>query len=139
MTERWLVMPRGINVGAGNRVPMAQLRSRLTSEGYRDVATVLQSGNVIVSAESDSRAEVVGALRRLLKDEFDVDVACLARTGHEVRGAIERDPLAGLVSNPSRYLVHFPSREAASEAMESLMQEDHSPRPSSLTAAWSSI
>ena len=52
MTERYLVMPRGINVGTRNRVPMAQLRSTLADAGYSDVATVLQSGNLIVSTES---------------------------------------------------------------------------------------
>ena len=38
MTERYLVMPRGINVGTRNRVPMAELRSKLTGDGYCDVA-----------------------------------------------------------------------------------------------------
>ncbi|WP_420626729.1 DUF1697 domain-containing protein [Candidatus Poriferisodalis sp.] len=39
MAERYLVMPRGINVGTRNRVPMAELRSMLTAEGYADVVT----------------------------------------------------------------------------------------------------
>ena len=34
MTERYLVMSRGINVGTRNRVPMAELRSKLTGDGY---------------------------------------------------------------------------------------------------------
>ena len=51
MTERYLVMLRGINVGTRNRVPMAELRSKLADEGYSGVATFLQSGNVIVSTE----------------------------------------------------------------------------------------
>ena len=63
-TERYLVMARGINVGTRNRVPMAALRSKLADEGYTDVATVLQSGNVIVSAESDRSDEVADALHR---------------------------------------------------------------------------
>ena len=46
MIERYLVMPRGINVGTRNRVPMAELRSKLADEGYAGVATVLQSGNL---------------------------------------------------------------------------------------------
>ena len=60
MSERYLVMPRGINVGTRNRVPMAELRSKLTGDGYWDVATVLQSGNVIASAEVDRPGEVAG-------------------------------------------------------------------------------
>ncbi len=41
MAVRYLVMPRGINVGTYNRVPMAELRSKLADEGYSDVVTVL--------------------------------------------------------------------------------------------------
>lgn len=77
MTERYLVMPRGINVGTRNRVPMTELTALLTDAGYSGVATVLQSGNVIVSTESDHPDEVAGAMQRLLIDEFDVNVPCV--------------------------------------------------------------
>ena len=86
MTERYLVMPRGINVGTRNRVPMAELRSKLTGDGYRDVATVLQSGNVIVSTEEDRADEVAGATGRLLRDEFDVDVCLRGANGEAGSG-----------------------------------------------------
>ena len=89
MTERNLVMPRGIDVGTRNRVPMAELRSTLADEGYTDVATVLQSGNVIVSAESDRPDEAANALQRLLSDEFDVNVPCVVRTANQVREVLD--------------------------------------------------
>ena len=127
MTERYLVMPRGVNVGTRNRVPMAELRSKLTGAGYCDVATVLQSGNVIVSAEEDDPDEVAGAIQRLLSDEFGVDVACVARTANQVRAVLERNPLQEVVSDPSRYLVIFLSPEPDPEAVEALVGEDHSP------------
>ena len=90
MIERYLVMPRGINVGTRNRVPMAELRSKLADEGYAGVATVLQSGNVVVSTESDRPDEVAGAMQRLLSDEFDVNVPCVVRTANQVRGVLEK-------------------------------------------------
>ena len=100
MTERYLVMPRGVNVGTRNRVLMAELRSKLTGEGYWNVATVPQSGNVIVSAEEDRPDGVAGAMRRLLRDEFGVDVACVVRTANQVRGVLERNPWREVVSDP---------------------------------------
>ena len=127
MTERYLVMPRGINVGTRNRVPMAQLRSKLADAGYSDVATVLQSGNVIVSTESAMPDEVAGAMQRLLSDEFDVDVACVVRTANQVRRVLNRNPLQEVVSDPSRYLVNFLSEEPDPEAAGALLKEDHSP------------
>ena len=51
MTIRCVVLPRGINLGGHNRVPMAELRPKLAEAGYADPATILQSGNIIVTAE----------------------------------------------------------------------------------------
>ena len=127
MTERYLVMPRGINVGTRNRVPMAQLRSTLADAGYSDVATVLQSGNLIVSTESAIPDEVAGAMQRLLSDEFEVDVPCVVRTANQVRRVLNRNPLQEVVSDPSRYLVNFLSEEPDPEMAGALLEEDHSP------------
>ncbi|MDE0374812.1 MAG: DUF1697 domain-containing protein [bacterium] len=126
-TKRYLVMPRGINVGTGNRVQMAGLRSKLTEAGFSDVATVLASGNVIVSAGSDRPDEVAGVVRRLLSDAFDVDVPCMARTAGQVRRVLDRIPLREVVSNPSRYLVIFLSEEPDPALVGALLEEDHSP------------
>jgi len=126
-TMRYLVMPRGINVGTRNRVPMAGLRSKLTEAGYSDVATVLASGNVIVSAGTDRPDEVAGMVRRLLSDAFGVDVPCIARTAGHVRRVLDRNPLRDVVSNPSRYLVNFLSEEPDPELVGVLLEEDHGP------------
>ena len=127
MTERYLVMPRGINVGTRNRVPMADLRAKLAGDGYSDVATVGQSGNIVVSAGSDRPDEVAGAMQRLLRDEFDVDVPCVVRTADQVRRVLERSPLREIASDPSRYLVNFLSAEPDPELVGALLTEDHSP------------
>ena len=135
MTERYLVMPRGINVGRRNRVPMAGLRSKLVGEGYSDVVTVLASGNVIVSTESARPDEVAGAMQRLLSNEFGVDVPCVVRTVNQVRGVLERNPLQEVVSDPSRYLVNFLSEEPDPEVVGALLEEDHSPEAITIEGA----
>ncbi len=43
----WICLFRGINVGGRNIVKMAQLRSMLTELGCAQVATYIQSGNVV--------------------------------------------------------------------------------------------
>ena len=126
-TERYLVMPRGINVGARNRVPMAELRSKLTRVGYSDVVTVQQSGNVIVSTQSDRPEEIADAMQRILCDEFDVNVPCIVRTANQIRQVLQRNPLKERVSDPSRYLVTFLSKAPDSEAVSALCENDYSP------------
>jgi len=126
MTERYVLLPRGINVGRGNRVPMAQLRSKLADEGFSQVTTILQSGNVIVTARSDSPREVAGAMERVLSEGFEVNVRCMVRTEDQIRDVLERDPLGEVVTNPSRYLVNFLSGEPAPDLVAQILGEDHS-------------
>ena len=127
MSGRYLVMPRGINVGTRNRVPMAGLRSKLADAGYTDVATVLQSGNLVVTASSDDPAEVGDDVERLLDERFDVGVACVVRTVAEVQRVLDRNPLGDVAVDPSRYLVNFLSDEPDPDAAGALLAGDHSP------------
>ena len=135
MPERYLVMPRGINVGTRNRVPMADLRAKLAGAGYADVATVGQSGNIIVSAGSDRPGEVAGDVQRLLRDHFGVDVPCVIRTAHQVRSVLERSPLREVATDPSRHLVNFLSTEPDAELVRALLAGDHSPEAIAIEGA----
>ncbi|MBT8249961.1 MAG: DUF1697 domain-containing protein [Acidimicrobiia bacterium] len=47
MTRPHLALLRGINVGGNNPVPMAELRDAFGDMGFTDVATYIQSGNVL--------------------------------------------------------------------------------------------
>jgi len=135
MNERYVVLPRGINVGRGNRVPMAQLRWMLESEGYADVATVLQSGNIILTTRSKSPRDVAGAMERLLGEGFDVNVRCMVRTADQVRAVLERNPLREVVTNPSRYLVNFLSEDPQPEQVAEVLGEDHTPEAIAIEGA----
>jgi uncharacterized protein (DUF1697 family) len=55
--SRYVVLLRGINVGANNRIAMADLRDLLADAGCAEVRTHLQSGNVLLT--SDARAPAV--------------------------------------------------------------------------------
>lgn len=125
MTDRYVVLPRGINVGRHNRVPMADLRSRLVGEGYSEVATVLASGNVILTSDSEGPGEVARSVGRLLSDHFNVEVPCLVRTADQVREVLERNPMREVATDPARYLVNFLSEEPDPGTVEALLAEDH--------------
>jgi hypothetical protein len=65
MEQRCAVLLRGINVGKGNRLAMADLRAVLEGLGCEDVSTYLNSGNAVVTADPDGLAERVEAALRL--------------------------------------------------------------------------
>lgn len=138
MTSRFVVLPRGINVGGHNRVPMAELRPKLADAGYTDPVTILQSGNIIVTTETTvvsadrpdepaGTAAVAASVQQLLADEFNVDVPCVARTAAEIRAILERNPFRHIADDGSRYLVNFLSDEPSPQAVREVVEADHSP------------
>ncbi|WP_419946578.1 DUF1697 domain-containing protein [Candidatus Poriferisodalis sp.] len=136
---RCIVLPHGINVGGHNRVPLAELRPKLAEAGYADPVTILQSSNIIATAETTAdqpdrskTAAVAAAVQQLLADEFDVHVPCVhmpcaARTAAEIEAILERSPLGHIADDGSRYLVNFLSEEPRPNAVRELVDADHSP------------
>lgn len=106
MTE-YIALLRGINVGGKAKLPMAQLRDALTAEGFTDVRTLLQSGNVVLDAARTAPEKVERRLEKLIKDRFELTVPCLVRTGSELRDALAVNPLAELADDGSKMMVIF--------------------------------
>ena len=127
MSGRYLVMLRGINVGTRNRVPMAELRSKLAEAGHSDPVTILQSGNVVLNSKCADATTLSSSVEKLVADEFGVYVPCLARTAEEVEAVLELNPLRDVADDGSRYLVNFLSGRPDAEAVRSLAAADHEP------------
>lgn len=76
---RYVALIRGINVGATRKLPMAALRSACGEAGFEDVATYIQSGNIVLS--SDLAADAVAKrLEGLIAERFKLDVPVIVRT-----------------------------------------------------------
>jgi uncharacterized protein (DUF1697 family) len=58
---------RGVNVGGRNKVAMADLRRVVESLGHGDVATYIQSGNVVFTSKDPDPAAVAAAIERALE------------------------------------------------------------------------
>jgi uncharacterized protein DUF1697 len=84
---------RGINVVRTNRISMIRLRTALEKEGFRDVATYLQSGNVVLSSRM-SADRVAARVERMINKEFGLDITVLVRSQAELARVVRRDPLA---------------------------------------------
>ncbi len=63
---------RGINVGGRNKVSMADLRAVVTSLGHGDVATYIQSGNVVFTSQETDTTAIAAALERRLAEVLGV-------------------------------------------------------------------
>lgn len=70
----YIAFLRGINISGKNKVPMAELKLIFEQQGFDGVKTLLNSGNVIFSAESDSEAEVCQKIESALGVRYDFDI-----------------------------------------------------------------
>lgn len=104
------VLLRGINLGPRNKVPMPALRTALTGAGFARVATLLQSGNVVV-VDGRGSAAVADAVRKVVIDEFGVDVACLSVDRKTVAEIVAECPMPEqAASNGQQFVVVFLER-----------------------------
>ncbi len=80
---KYIALLRGINVGGNRKVPMQRLKDLFVSLGYANVATYLNSGNVIF--ETDTEQEVLQKeIPEELKRKFGFEIPTLIKNEKEV-------------------------------------------------------
>jgi uncharacterized protein (DUF1697 family) len=103
---RLVVLLRGINLGARNRVSMPKLRETLEDAGYDEVRTYLQSGNVVLTSTASAK-KVARECEQLITDRFGLEIDVVVRTRNELAKVVERNPLGRVAKDPKRYQVSF--------------------------------
>jgi uncharacterized protein (DUF1697 family) len=125
-----IALIRGINVGTAKRVPMKDLREKLSDLGYDDVRTLLQSGNAIFATD-DAPTTAAGRIEQLLVEEFGVPARVLVRTRKQVLAAVAADPLTDIATDGSKHFLGFleskPSKKMLAEIDELADDERTSP------------
>lgn len=108
---RQVAFLRAVNLGATRRVPMAELRSHLSAEGFDGVSTYLASGNVLLTSEL-APDELARELEARIAARFGLDVPVAVRTRDALAAIVASNPLAAVAVDPKRYQVSFLSAEA---------------------------
>ncbi|MGH3454779.1 MAG: DUF1697 domain-containing protein, partial [Nocardioidaceae bacterium] len=70
----WIALLRAINLGGRNKVAMPRLRDVLTDDGFGDVRSYVQSGNVVVRSPRRSATSVGKRIGELVEREFGLTV-----------------------------------------------------------------
>ena len=85
---------RGINVGGRNKVAMADLRKVVESLGHGDVATYIQSGNVVFTSHSHhcDTAAIAGELGRALEETLGVRSSVVVLSRAELAKVVADNP-----------------------------------------------
>jgi uncharacterized protein (DUF1697 family) len=119
MMPRHVLLLRGINLGPHRRMKMADLRALLERDGYADVATYVQSGNIVLSGDG-SPDDVAAAVAALISERFGFDVPVLARSREQLAAVVAHDPIDGAAADPKHYQVTFLTSEPDAGVLERL-------------------
>jgi uncharacterized protein (DUF1697 family) len=87
----FIVLFRGINVGGNKIAKMETLRNALTEAGFGNVATYIQSGNVVLTSDKDA-AEVASSIADIFLKTFGFPSRPTVRSQQEWKRLIDENP-----------------------------------------------
>ena len=86
--ETWIALLRGINVGGKHIVPMKELISILEANGFVNVKTYIQSGNVVVQSPTRPKDEI----GQLIENRFGFKPSVFILSGNDLKKAAAKNP-----------------------------------------------
>ena len=126
MNDQYVLLLRGVNVGAKNQLPMAELRAMLERVGCTDIATYIQSGNAVLRSPL-AEAPLTAAIEQELAGYMGRAIDTTLRTRGELERVIATNPFATRAAQPKDTCVTFLSQVPAFEVLAPLEATDWLP------------
>lgn len=106
---------RGVNLGPNNKISMPALRAMAEDLGYADVATYINSGNLIIGSPKKA-ATVEREISEAIKKTFGRQVDVTVRTRAQLKKILADNPYPD--GNPSQVAVAFLTAAPAKDAKD---------------------
>ena len=136
MAGRHVALLRGINVGRAKRIAMADLRALITSLGYGDVATLLNSGNVVFTVPNKASGDPGDRIEKAILRKLGVQSRVTVVTPAELATIVGENPLEHLATNPSRFLVTVLSDAKDRTLLAPLARQEWAPDALAVGKRW---
>jgi uncharacterized protein (DUF1697 family) len=99
---RYVALLRGINVGGKNLIKMPALKAFFEQNGFENVSTYIQSGNVLFDAADTRSVELTRRIEKMLADAFAYVPTVVVRNRKQMRAIVDGAP-KGFGSQPAKY------------------------------------
>lgn len=87
-----IALLRGVNVGGGGKLAMADLRQVLSALGHRDVATYIQSGNAVFTTMSTDSGSLADEIEAALSSSLGLRTKVIVLSRDELAAVIRANP-----------------------------------------------
>ena len=89
--EKYVALLRGINVGGHKKVPMAELKKQFEKLGFKNVKTILASGNVVFEGEANNLNQIQSQLEKTFGFTIPLIILPFQKIGEIVKSDSFRD------------------------------------------------
>ena len=89
---RYVAFLRGINVSGHHKIPMAELRAEMEKLDFKNVVTILNSGNVIFDSINNDPEDLENTISHHLENTFGFQVPTIIRPSDLILGLIDDNP-----------------------------------------------
>ena len=107
-------------------VPMTALKTCIEGQRMRDVATYIQSGNVVFGTDASDHSALTTKIERALNKTFGFAIPVVVRSSEQMKNTVERAP-KGFGTRPAEYrydVIFLKDPLTAAEAMGSVPTKD---------------
>jgi uncharacterized protein (DUF1697 family) len=130
--QRLVALLRGVNVGGHGKLAMADLRQLTTDLGHTDVATYIQSGNLVFTTDRAARTvaardTIARQLSSAIDERHHLKVSVMVRTVDELRKALAAVPFLGDEPDSAKLMIVFLSGRPTAKAIASLDADRFAP------------
>ena len=118
----YIALLRGINVGGSNVIKMTNLKEYFENIGFTDVATYIQSGNVVFRSDERDADELMSKIERALSARFAYTSRVVVLTHKQLTRVVEHAP-DGFGKEPEQYrydVIFLKKPLTETEAMKSV-------------------
>jgi uncharacterized protein (DUF1697 family) len=121
----WIGLLRAINLPSHNKVAMPRLREALTKDGFTDVRTYVQSGNIVLGSRQRSAAAVGKRIGAVIEDEFGLSVPVVVRSPAEIAAVISANPFPeAAAERPKMLHVTFLDADPDADGVDTVHTDD---------------
>jgi uncharacterized protein (DUF1697 family) len=112
----YISMLRGINVSGQKMIKMAELKALYESMRLKNVATYIQSGNVIFQSKDNDPVSIGTSIEKAIEKSFGFPVTVVLRRPADFRKVIGKCPFLGTakIDENRLYVTFFKSRPVPS-------------------------
>lgn len=88
---KYVLLLRGINVGGKNKVKMDELKQHLSDLGFTEIASYINSGNLVFNSEKETEG-VKESIREMLAEKYGFEILFALATAEEYKKTVESLP-----------------------------------------------